>query len=39
VGAFFIELDPKLLSETWKAEPADVHAAFYSELLYPTISR
>ena len=34
---FFMQLDPRLLAYTWKAEPYDVHASFYSELLVPFI--
>ena len=34
---FFIELDNRLLNLTWKAEPLDVHANFYTELMYPLL--
>jgi hypothetical protein len=37
--SFFIQLDNKFLALTWKGEPADIHANFYSELLYPYITR
>ncbi len=35
VMSFFIQRDPSLRSLTWKAEPADIHANFYTELLFP----
>ncbi|MDB4349916.1 hypothetical protein OAA99_03080 [Omnitrophica bacterium] len=38
-ASFFIQLDQQLLLLTWKAEPADIHANFYSELLYPFIKK
>ncbi len=37
--SFFIELDVELLMLTWKAEPADVHSNFYTELLLPYIRK
>lgn len=37
--SFFIQLDDPLLLLTWKAEPADIHANFYTELLYPFIKK
>jgi TctA family transporter len=38
-ASFLIELDDQLLMRTWKEEPADVHANFYSELLYPWVQQ
>jgi hypothetical protein len=37
--SFFIQLDNKFLALTWKGEPADIHANFYTELLYPFITK
>ena len=37
--SFFIQLDPELLAQTWKAEPADIHANFYTELLLPYLRK
>lgn len=39
VMSFFIQIDPFLHSQTWKAEPADIHANFYTELLYPLLQK
>ena len=41
IMSFFIQLDYSLLSLTWKwqAQPADIHANFYTELLYPYIKK
>ncbi len=33
--AYHIQLDRYLLRQTWKNEPADTHANFYTELLWP----
>jgi hypothetical protein len=37
--AFVIQLDPAFLEITWKAEPADVHADFYRELMIPILKK
>ncbi len=39
VAAFFIQVDRHLLALTWKGEPADVHAGFYTELLWKLLTR
>lgn len=39
IMSFFIQLDSTLLALTWKAEPADIHSNFYTELLYPLIKK
>jgi hypothetical protein len=38
VGSFWVQLDRTMLRLSWKAEPADVHASFYSELLIPKLT-
>jgi len=37
--AFHIQLEPELLGLSWKAEPDDVQANFFSELLLPFLNR
>lgn len=39
LASFFIELDHELLMLTWKAEPADIHSNFYTELLLPYLRK
>ena len=39
IMSLFIQIDESSLPLTWKAEPADVHANFYTELLYPLLKR
>ena len=36
---FFMQLVPELSAYTWKAEPYDVHADFYGELLFPFLKQ
>ncbi len=39
IMSFFIQLDRPLLLLTWKAEPADIHANFFTELLWAYIKK
>jgi hypothetical protein len=38
IGSFWVQLDPTMLRLSWKAEPADVHASYYTELLIPKLT-
>jgi hypothetical protein len=37
IASFYIQLNEKLLAITWKAEPLDIHANFFTELLLPLL--
>ncbi|MEE9543362.1 MAG: hypothetical protein V3V95_06240, partial [Thermodesulfobacteriota bacterium] len=39
IFSFFIEHDVELLKLTWKAEPADIHSNYYTELLFPYLRK
>lgn len=37
LGSYLVQSDFVLIRETWKEEPADVHASYYPELLWPAL--